>query len=72
MRPADERERRVEDDRHAEIEAATTVEHEIPAGDPVTIGSLDGLEAQVGEPALDVGRAHHGRARVGGRHARGV
>ena len=56
MRPADERERRVEDDRDAEIEAAATVEDEIPAGDPIALGPLDGLEAQVGEPALDVGR----------------
>ena len=66
MRPADERQRRIEDDRHAEIEAATTIEHEIPAGDPVTIGPLDRLEAQVGEPALDVGRVHRGRTGVGG------
>jgi hypothetical protein len=58
MRPADERQRRIEDDRHAEIEAATTIEHEIPAGDPITIGPLDGLEAQVGKPPLDVGRVH--------------
>jgi hypothetical protein len=66
MRPADERERRVEDDRHAEIETATTIEHEIPAGDPVTLGSLDRLEAQVREPSLDVGRAHRGCTGVGG------
>ena len=66
MRPADERERRIEDDRHAEIEAASAVEHEIPAGDPVTLGSLDRLQAQVREPALDVGRVHRGRTGVGG------
>ena len=66
--PADERERRIEDDGHAEVEAAAAVEHEIPAGDPIALGPLDRLETQVGEPALDVGRAHGGRAGVGGRH----
>ena len=66
MRPDDDGQRRIEDDRDAEVEAAASVEDEIPGGDPVAVGSLDGLEAQVGEPALDVGRAHGGGAGVGG------
>ena len=63
--PADEGQRRVEDDRHAQVEAAPTVEHEIPAGDPITLGSIDRFEVQVGEPALDVGRAHVRRTGIG-------
>ena len=69
VRPADQGEGRVEDDRDAEIEPAATVEDEIPAGDPVALGPLDGLEAQVGEPALDVGRRARPRGRRGRRMA---
>jgi len=68
MRPADQRHARIEDDGDAEVEPAATIEDEIPTGDPITLGPVDGLEAQVGEPALDVGRAHGRRAGVGGRH----
>ncbi len=66
LRPADDRHRRIEDDRDAEIEAAASVEDEIPGGDPIAIGSFGGREPEIREPVLDIGRAHALRARIGG------
>ena len=62
VRPADERERRIEDDRDAEVEAAASVEDEIPAGDPIAVGSLGGRQAR--------GRRASARRRPGARCGR--
>jgi hypothetical protein len=66
MRPADQPEPWVEDDRDSEVEAATSVEDEIPGDDPVAIGSLGRGQGEAREPALDVGRADGQQARFGG------
>ena len=66
--PADQPDSRVEDQRDAEIEAATAVEHEVPRDDTVAVGSLEGLEPQVAQPALHVGRTEPGRREVGRGH----
>ena len=66
--PGDDRQRWIEDDRHPEVEAAAAVEDEVPGGDPVAIGPLERLQAELGEPALDVGRAHERGPGVGGWH----
>ena len=52
--------------RDAQIEAAASIEEEIPAGDPIAIGSFGGRQPEIREPVLDIGRAHAGRARIGG------
>ena len=66
MRPADHGERGIEDDRHAKVEAAASVEDEIPAGDPITVGSFGGRQAQLREPAFDIVRADALGAQFGG------
>ena len=71
MGPTDESHRRIQDDGHPQVESAASIKHEIPAGDPIAVGSFDRVKAQVGEPALDVGRLHRGGAVVGGRHGPG-
>ena len=56
----------IEDDGDAEVEAAASVEDEIPGGDPVAVGSFGGRQAQVREPAsTSAGRTLAG-ARIGG------
>ena len=66
MRPADHAEGGIQDHGHAEVEAAASVEDEIPGSDPVAVGSFGGGQAQVREPAFDIGRAHARGARIGG------
>ena len=66
--PADEREGRVEDDRHPKVEAAATVEHEIPAGDPIALG-LDRRARVPGRRASARRRPGAARVRRGRRKA---
>ena len=60
--PADDREGRIEDDRHPQVEPAAPVEDEVPAGDPVAIGTVGGVRpSSANQPSTSAGRTGGGR-----------
>ena len=65
--PADQRERRIQDERDRDVEAADAVEPEVPGADAVAVRPVARAEPELVQPALDVGRAHR-RPRPGSRH----
>jgi hypothetical protein len=58
MDPRHEGDRRIKDERQPDVAAPSSVDKEIPAGDALPVGALDGCKTEFPQPAIN-------RARVG-------